>query len=565
MENHMSNKNKIFLMCRMIITAPKRWVDNIIVLQEKKKYNFFVILLFSFFVGLVRFILELILGHRTVLMLNISILNFVIFYLHTIFIYTMILRIFVPKLEWRKSINLVLVGVFLGIFPPVIDVFIYGIGSFTYNYSVNFPEGWRLLLYNEKINFTFGETITLFLTMFFTMLVVFKYTKSIIRALLAFFVTYLFVVFLSQVIPTLAFNMAVSGNIFLVNSHQEYIAKIEDFLSISGFSYPCVLSFMQIVFIFCIYLFLNPGIAKNIMRRINHAIPAGLTCLLGYSIHKHVDGYAIIISIIFMFAFIVAIIQNDFFDRTEDDIEGRSAYLDKNDVTFFNSILFIIIALLLLAGNITGYLLLLFMVVSFLYNYDYYRAKKYFPANNKIEGIFGVSAFLGGLSMAFIVDNKISGDVLNIQNLVILFGIGAIKKIDDSTRNFWNLKYIVMTFLVFGGWFFISIFKDYKDIQGDSAAGNQTVYTLLKRRNKDIYFFHKLFSLCIFIFLLIPPIWLIISGLEPFFSINLITCDIILLIFLTRKKTKRAVEMSFAILNIYLLCLVIGSHLMHQL
>jgi hypothetical protein len=545
-------------------SAPRRWLYNIISLQEKKKYSFYVILLFSFFVAITRFMLEFILCHQTLCLLNINMLNFTMFYLHTIFIYTLILRVFVPELHWKKAIHLVLIGVFLGIFPPVIDTFIYGIGNFMYAYSKVFPDDWRLLLYNEKINFTVGETATLFLTIFFTTVVVYIKTRKIFRTIAAFVATYCSVVFFSQILPTLAFSLSKIIRSNMVETQQDLGSVAGDFFSIGGFSNPYITPFFQFSVILIVYLILNPKIAKNILRRIHHALPAGITCLLGYSLHRRIDGYAVVIAIFFLFAFVVAIIQNDYFDRTEDEVEGRAPYVERDDVTFFTVMLFFLVAALVIAGNVTGYFLMLFAVVSMLYNYDFYRGKKYFPSNNKIEGIFGVSSFLGGLCMAFITGTKGAGDILNIENVAFLVKSGSFEQMLKSIREFWTLQYVVITFLVFGGWFLISILKDYKDIEGDTAAGNQTVYSMLKKKNRDVKLFHRIFSLVVFALLLIPPIWLIASGLETFFAVCIIVADAVFLFVLNMKDTKKAVMLGFIFLSIYLLCLVIGNHVMHQ-
>lgn len=542
-----------------VASAPGRWLNNIVSIQEKKEYNFYVILLFSCFVGLTRFMMESIFS-KPVVIHNVFVINMMVFYLQAVFVYALILKIFVPEQRWQKSINIVLIGVFLGIFPPAIDLFIYGLGNFTENYSRNFPQDWNLLLYNESIHFTYGETITLFLTMVFTSVVVFIKTRNIFKTVASFVVTYGFVVFIVQILSTIVSFVIKTDSTFPMNLAQGGTPATADYLRLTGFNFPTILSLFQLFLIIVIYLVLNPRLASNLAKRLNHALPAGLTCLMGYSLDRQLDWFAVIISMFFFFAFVVAIVQNDYFDRTEDEIEGRAAYVGRNDVSFFNTILLVVILLLVITGNMIGYYLLLFAVVSFLYNYDFYRAKKYFPSNNKIEGIFGVSAFLGGLTMAFTVDTKLASVMAPMGGSIFGGGMPAMSR---PIQELWTIRTVIITFLVFGGWFLISIFKDYKDIKGDMAAGNQTVYTMLRKRNRNEHRFHKLYSLVIFALLLIPPIWLGISGVEPLIPIWMGLVDAFLVVVINLKNARKGIELGFLAINIYLLMEVIGNHLLH--
>lgn len=544
-----------------VLTAPKRWIITIISIQEKKEYNFYVILLFACFVGITRYLLETILAYRPPTMLNINLVHYVIFYLEAIFRYALILYVFLPNQSWRKSINIVLIGVFLGIFPPVIDMFVYGLGNFHYMYSFDFFKDWRPLLYNEEINFTFGETLTIFMTIFFTSTVIYIKTRRIARTIASFFVTYLLVVLNSHVLPAIAFRITpiVCQPGFSYSPEAGFTTK--ELFFVAGFSLPCIISMMQLASMGIIYLIMNRAIALNIAKRINHAIPAGLTGLMGYTLVRPIDWFALVTALFFTFAFVVATLQNDYFDRVEDGVEGRALYLERNDVSFFNVMLLFLAGILVFAGNIVGYLLLLFAVVSFLYNYDFYRGKRYFPSNNKIEGIAGFSSFLGGVFMAFIADTGISGDILTIQNVGLVHSSGAFRTIEQALKGLWTAENIVITFLVFGGWFVVSMLKDYKDIKGDAAAGNQTLYTILRKRNRDVILAHRILSSVIFILLMLPAAWFLSYRSQPLVAVCLGIADALMLAALTRKDPRKAVTLGFLMLNLYLLCIIIGNHL----
>jgi len=195
-----------------LVSLPIRWLRNIIVIQEKKHYNFYVIFIFAAFVGIVRYFLEFILGWREAFVPNLSVVAFIGFYFFTIFGYTTILKICIPDFEWKKSIHLVLIGVFLGIFPPILDALFTGLGSFSYRYPTD-PNAVRDIWFE---NLPAGELITLFLTMFFTSLVIFIKTQSFLRALIGFILTYGFIYLFGMLLP--AYVVGGIKEIFLPNT-----------------------------------------------------------------------------------------------------------------------------------------------------------------------------------------------------------------------------------------------------------------------------------------------------------------------------------------------------------
>src|SRR5690606_24677974 len=129
----------------------------------------------------------------------------------------------------------------------------------------------------------------------------------------------------------------------------------------------------------------------GLARRMNHAVPVILTSLLGYSMYRPLDGFAILLAIVMLLLSIMVIVQNDYFDAEDDRLEKRRDYVNRDDVGFFNIVSALLILLFIFSGNFVGYMLLLFFLVSILYNYDIYRGKQYFPTNYKIEGVAGFS------------------------------------------------------------------------------------------------------------------------------------------------------------------------------
>lgn len=542
---------------KKVLVSPKRWLLNLIIIQEKKTYNFNVIIIFAIFVGLMRFFMEFILAHRSIGSLNIAVLHHFTFYLHCIFIYTFILRLFVPDFQWRKSIHLILIGVFLGILPPVIDAFVYGVGNFGYSYVKNFPQGWPVFIFDKEAGLPLGESIIVFLTVFFTALVVYLKTFSLLRTIGAFIAAYLFVMLYAGILPTFTFHIT---EFFKLSNWLGHVdGKMA--LGFNGFIYPVVLSFLQVSLTIVLYFSLNPKLFMSLFFRLNHAIPFALTAMLGYTVLRPVEAYGVFVSVMVLYTFVVAIAQNDYFDKEEDALSGREMYLDRNDVAFLNVTLLFFIALFVVSGNAVGYAILLLYVVSIVYNYDFYRGKAYFPASYKIEGICGFGAFLAGVLMASCVTHFIGGDVLNVTMPGLVTATEG--SIVTMARDVWTLQNIWLAFFIFGGWSVLSVIKDYKDIESDLGAGVQTAYTLLRKRNADIEKFHKRFSLLLSALMLVPLVWLNLIQADLIFSFALGLICVLFYFSIIQKPSSQTVERSIVIINIYLLLLVCANHMSH--
>jgi 4-hydroxybenzoate polyprenyltransferase len=535
---------------------PKRWLINIIQIQEKKNYNFYVIIIFAMFVGLIRFLLEVMVANRPLFHINLNVIHMFTFYLHCIFIYTLILKLMVPGLDWRKSIHLVLIGAFLGILPPIIDSFYYGIGNFKYGYVDNFQENWRLFLYNPEAHVPLGEAVVLYLTIFFTAVVVFIKTSSFTRTLITILFCYAFIFFYAALLPSLAFGFAEYMRLIL-NQNMVHFNEVSQ-KNFMGFTGIFFVSMFQATTCLIIYLILNPTIFKNLMKRINHAVPVALTCLLGYVLFKPLDIYALFMALVLVLASFVVIVQNDYFDEEEDRHDGRENYVNLNDVRFFNGILITFIALFAASASLVAYTLLLFLIVSVIYNYDFYRGKKYFPANYKIEGIWGLSAFLCGLAMVINTSYLMMGDALNVVGMGMTEDIMLLHQ--TMMSEIWTTETLLMAFLVFGGWSIISVIKDYKDIESDLFVGNQTLYSLILKNGRSIKGFHKKYVIFLCVMMLTPIIWFMSLQISSLFILLLIALVFAFYFSIMRQASNRVVEQSLVLINIYIFNLVLAAH-----
>jgi len=543
---------------KILPALPKRWVLNIISIQEKKPYNFYVVLIFAGFVGILRYTLEIMLAHKNLLSLNVSLVQHLVFYLHCIFIYTFILRIFIPHMAWKQMVPLVLIGVFLGIFPPLIDVLVYGVGDFKYGYVVKFEEDWNWLIYNQEANVPLGEASVLFTTIFFVGVVVYVKTSSVLKTLCSFLLSYAAVFFYGGILPLIAdhaFASMQEGFVYSVD------LPAQSFGNLGGFSLPIQVSLFQLLVCVVLYFALNNQLFFGLIKRLNHAIPVVLTCLLGFSVYKPLDAYAFMIALCMFFGALVVIVQNDYFDIDDDKKQGRNNYVNKDDVAFFNSIFAILILLFIFSGNFSGYMMLLFFLVSILYNYDIYRGKKYFPTNYKIEGIAGLSAYLAGVAMMISTHYAMSGDVLNVDQFERIKDYGSL--IPQIENEVFTAEYLWIAFFVFGGWSILSVIKDYKDIESDQLVGNQTAYTLLLKSGKNIQKFHKIYTLVLSLSMLIPLVWLFNINAALLFKVCLVLLTLTFFVVINRAPVKSTVALGLMCANFYLLNLVLAFHLSH--
>jgi hypothetical protein len=180
----------------------------------------------------------------------------------------------------------------------------------------------------------------------------------------------------------------------------------------------------------------------------------------------------------------IALVQNDAFDAETD---GRSkASVTPDDAHFFTTIGIVMATTIMIALPGLGAPVAIFLCVSSLYSYDFYRAKHFFPSNYKIEGVWGWSSFiLGGSAQLSIA----------------------------PTRSV-STELIIASFAVFGGWSMFNVFKDYKDIRKDYKARSQTLYVLALKRGIKLRALHLGLRYALMIGLIIPAILLGNAGIS---------------------------------------------------
>jgi hypothetical protein len=478
------------------------------------------------FVGVVRILLEWIIGHRPLAFLNQSILASVSFYLLVLFLYTAPLAIIV-KQPWRTSMNVVLAAVFCGLLPPLIDGTVSGAGTFVYDYVFDFPAGWPWSLYAPAGGLPLGESVVLWLTIALISFYVWRKTRSAWRTVVAGFLGYGVVAFDGGILPTV-----------LARSFPR-----------SGWDGDGrVIVYGQLATALFVYLSFRPPVALGLLRRAQHTAPFILVCLIGAAMKGRVDSSVMRYAALLFLATLVALAQNDHFDRDEDARQRRPLYLDGEDVAVLTTIFLLFLATLISAGSVMGYLLLVFFVVSLLYSHPLYRGKRFFPANLKSEGIWGSCAFLigvtGSVGSALALDpvNRPLADAAAHSPLVVT-------TFDAST--------IIALALVFCGWSLVAALKDYKDVRADARAGIQTVYTLAVRRRWGLRRMHRILSGAVALSMLVPFALLTFSRDWPIFTAAAgVPFAGALLIAASRRPSRKAFHVMLATINLLLFAIL---------
>lgn len=532
--------------------------------REKRPYSLFVVLSVAAFVGIVRLLLEFMVCTPGFYSSFPGFLSYITFYLQNAFLYSTLLAILLPGIPWRKNINVVLVGVFVGIFPPLLDTLILGPGTFIYSYILSGLQGWNLLIYNPEHFITPGEAATLWFTVLLVPTYVWIKTRSITRtiagAISGYGVMFLYV----AVVPTMSawilkhwfVPLLRAGELAMTSPLKETLAQLsaaavpdpDAIIDVTHRLEPLTFNYsellvglvggVQLVVTVICYLILNPRLALHLGGRALHSLPFAILVLFGSVLTRTfvpavdtgsfsglVPAFALALAV--FHGFNTAIVQNDHFDR-DTDRRGSLPYIDIEDVRFFDITMWFLAGSLFVVRPRVGVLLALFQIVSVLYNYPFYRGKRYFPANYKIEGIWGWSAFMIGVFTVLHPRMQPTDHVLTAS------------------------------LLVFGGWSIFNYFKDYKDIREDYRAGVQTSYVLLKKRGFSLRRFHLFMRVITCVGLFVPLLLLFYLG-SPVYPLAAVALICILPVFaaLGSGPKKSTVEITLAFLSLYFIGLTI--------
>jgi hypothetical protein len=439
-----------------------RWLSNLIRLQEKREFHGETVVFFALFVGSMRLFLEMFLVGCQWDQTFRNFLLHVTFYLQCFFAFGLSIRLFAPP-PWQARINVMLVALFLGFMPPVIDVIVSGWGNavmglqgFGYMYIRDFPEGWPWLMISSEKKVPIGEGAILWLAVAFTGLYIWIRTRSAWRVVASLFFAYFVCMLVGAIVPTT-----------LAHLWSTYWPKR---------SFVGTIILGQIGFTLLLYLSLyRPSLLAHVFRRFVHAFPLIGLALVGYAWIKPLDDGAYAAISLVGLCGLLTIVQNDHWD---DEVERpeETERVARYDVVIIQFAWLVVAMTLFAMESPVALLMVIYGVASFLYNAPLYRGKAYFPANLKLEGLWGGAAFLIGVFIAAVPELTKAAQARTIDS--------KIPRWMDASPFSWGYEgdVAIAAFLAFGGWSVLAALKDEKDVETDTRVGSQTVFTLLIRR-----------------------------------------------------------------------------------
>jgi len=479
---------------RNILTLPLRFVHYLIRVQEIKSYNFYVLLAFSVFTGMARGLEEILIF--AIPLKNSEVLTFLHFYLSLAIILTAGISA-IGGLPWQKVLNVILVGIFLGIFPPLIDSLLSGETQVFYGFF--FLHDWReipWLGYKPEFNFPLGECITIWLSIFFSGYYVYYKSRSPWRFLVASGFAYAGFMLFGSFLPMLVAYLTAG----YIPSIQTARALDESLLrSIVYYN-----AFAQIALATFFYLLLRRALLLHLLRRSLHGLPFVVMALLGAAMAGNITGHVLLAAALVFWGAWMNLVQNRLYDLQDDRADNREQ-ISQHDVDFFNVTYLLAVVAIFFTGNQMVIPILLMYPLTFLYNHPAYRGKKKFPTNLKIEGVWGVGAFVAG-------------------------ALATGKPLPSAFPS--------LALLVFGGFSLIAALKDAKDVRNDKRSGTQTLYIKLISSGIHLRTAHRIiFTLCMLAFL-VPPVIFAYVGVYPL-SVILALSTLGAAIFLGRKFPNR--------------------------
>jgi hypothetical protein len=199
----------------------------------------------------------------------------------------------------------------------------------------------------------------------------------------------------------------------------------------------------------------------------------------------------------------------------------------------------IVAAIFLGRNSAATYLLLLQFVASVVYNYPFYRARDYFPANLKIEGLWGATSFLIGWLSA--------RESLPPSAVKTTVAEGAALSALDADS-------AIAAFLIFGGFSLLSALKDQKDIELDTRSKTQTLYTFAARKNQ-VTATHRMLIAIAAVAFLVGPVLLALKGMLawPWVGVGLVAA--ICLAALNPKPSRTGFYRALMVISAYLFAL----------
>lgn len=428
--------------------------------QQARPHSFSGLLIVSIFTGILRAIEEFIFFDAP---LDIRVgISMIYFYFCAGFFYTVLLHK-VTGFDYRRVQNIAYLGVLLGMLPPVIDLIFNGFNTsvkYSYYFLYDF-EFFPWFFFSRTMNLPAGESFTVWLTILLASFYTLYLTRNIFRLIVTFIFGYLFFITVMAFIPIVILRL-LSG-IEITNSNMSYYVQIINYSTL-------LQPYAYLILLVGLFFILYPRFVTHLSKRALHITPFILINLVGSAMHN-IKGYEpVLTTLTLFFIFLMALIQNDYYDRINDKGQNNRIRVTKKELEFSYIISGLLILWLIMTAQAAALPVIVIFVLTILYHHPLFRVKRFFPGAIKIEGAWGGLSFLSGTLIQF--NHNLA------QQTVIAF------------------------VLIAGGWSVISSLKDLKDTRFDYRNGIMTVYTFFYNKSVKLKTIHRNVSVIIFALLL---------------------------------------------------------------
>lgn len=387
-------------------------------------------------------------------------LNFVAFYALIVWAYTATTAVFTRQ-RWERTLGPAMLGALLGVVPPLMDIVIYGPGNFHYYYQFDYPHAvFGPIPVDLRRGIPLGEAVTAYASVGLLAGYVAWRSRSVGRTLLAALVGYELVHLWGSGVPTVAARL----------------------MPLIQTSLQTTISLVQILAMIAIYYGLNLALLRQALRRLPHALPASLLVLLGGVAARQPAGPIITWAVVAGLLAMIAMHHNDLYDQLKSGETSRPASPSVRDIRVLQAILALMLSVAAAEQVRVAACLLTFYLATQAYHHRLLRLKHRFPLNYLIEGLCAATMITAGM---------LATDASPAPWIPALAALAA-----------------------FLGFALGSPFKDYKDIEEDQRAGNETVYTLALDRDRPVREVHLVVTGVVTLLTVIPVIWLRWRGMS---------------------------------------------------
>ncbi len=365
----------------------------------------------------------------------------------------------VVPLDWKKAQSLVGMGLLLGVTPPLIDTLVLGRRAFAYEYAGLFaPMPWSLSGSPKWL--PPGETTVLWVSITFMGLYTLRRSGSWLRGLVSSALTYGLVLLFLVLVPGWAAQAGQASGL----APSEWLV-------------------LGLVVASQLALVVAQRAERRLVARLPQLVLPALFVAAGAALGGALDGPALLVALAFLVAGAGFALSNDWFDRQEDQAQGRTSPVDQGGAALLSLVPLVATAGVLAHRPEAGLALVAFAVVAHAYHADPLRLKCVFPLSYKTEGL--------------------------LAGLAAVAGLCARPERPPSAGALWTVLAVAV------GTPAALVFKDAKDVDADAKGGVQTAFVFGERHGWPRRRTLAISAALLFVSLAVPAAWLWTRGAAP--------------------------------------------------